>query len=113
MNGLRGVAARLKVEFFQEIKAFVDRRAERCPPGDPRWRVTAATLQTLKLTYPELPLDHLEMIAALYRDSAAGVQSWMSAPQAALGQRPPTYLLRNPDEIPRLKRLIERLFQKD
>jgi len=111
MPGMNIVSALLKAENYREVKEFIALRDKRCGPDDPRRRVTQGTLVNLRLKYPDLTLEHLEMIATIFGDSVGSVIMWMKSRRPELGNRSPESLLETYEGIHKVEREIDRLFR--
>jgi len=66
----------------------------------------------LKLKFAAVSLERLEMLAALYRNSVAGVDAWMQCPNPLLNNNRPTDLLATGDGVRAVEGEIERLFRR-
>ncbi len=111
MGNTDAIAALLKAELYGQIKAFIDRREKRCSPDDARHAVTLDSLMNLAIKFGNLPLEHLEMICAVCRNSVSSVVKWMRSRRPGLDNRRPCDLIETGEGVTKIKREIEKLFR--
>jgi hypothetical protein len=112
MTSMQAVAAILRAEFFLEVKRFLDRRGERYRDDDSRWRVRQDALMDLKIKFPGLSLESLEMLAAVFGGSAASAATWMNTPNPALENQRPAEMAATAEGARAVQFQIERFFRR-